>query len=249
MDLALKREIGDVPDLRHRVRQLRWFKTSFRHDAKLISERYGVDLSVDDRRLTEAFLNWAEVFAAQKAYASINRRDFVFFAAGLLLRELLRARPVSTQECVAGATTLPADPMSSIAQSWPEGFLYTNYCLCVLGAVLEQEGLPLDLAALADDLRTWLSYKENAREDPSAAIAFLDLFTGNEPNWWMPDSVLSRAAMKRAVAAARHAGRADAGAATQTTKELSLKQMYNGDPAFRAPDLASIGPRLMPPGR
>ena len=201
MDLALKREIGQVPDLRHRIRQLRWFKASFRHDAKLISDRYGIELAVDDRKLTEAFLNWAEVFAAQKAYAAINRRDFVFYAAGLLLRELLRARPVTTMERAGTAQLLPADQMSSIAHSWPEGFLYTNYCLCVLGAVLEQEGQPLDLAGLADDLRTWLSYRENAREDPSTAIAFLDLFTGNEPNWWMPDSVLSRAAMKRAVAA------------------------------------------------
>ncbi len=202
MDLALKREIGDVPDVRHRVRQLRWFKASFRHDARLISERYGMALEVDDGRLTEAFLNWAEIFNVQKAYAAVDRRDFVFYAAGLLLRELLRARPVVSREGqLAGQPLASGDPMGRIVHSWPEGFLYTNYCLCVLGAVMDQEGQPLDLAALADDLRTWLSYRENAREDPSAAIAFLDLFTGNEPNWWMPDSVPSRAAMKRAVAA------------------------------------------------
>ena len=58
--------------------------------------------------------------------------------------------------------------------------------------------MSLSVPALADDLRIWWSYRENAGEDPSQAIAFLDLFTGTEPNWWTPDTLLSRAAMKRA---------------------------------------------------
>ena len=55
--------------------------------------------------------------------------------------------------------------------------------------------------ALADDLRTWWSYRENVGEDPALAIAFLDMFIGSEPNWVMPDSAASRSAMKRAQAA------------------------------------------------
>ncbi len=203
MDLALKSQIGAVPDVRHRIRQLRWFKTSFRHDARLIADRYGLSLAVDDRRLTQAFLNWAEAFSAQKEHARLDRRDFMVFAAGLLLRELLRLHPVvaRAQETVVDPMPVSSDKTAPIAQAWPEGFIYTNYCLCVLGAILEQDGAPLTLPALADDLRTWLSYRENAGEDPSQGIAFLDLFTGNEPNWWMPDMVLSRAAMKRATEA------------------------------------------------
>ena len=57
MDLGMTSEVRAVPDVRHRVRQLRWFKTSFRHDARLISQRYGLEFTIDDRRLTEAFLN------------------------------------------------------------------------------------------------------------------------------------------------------------------------------------------------
>lgn len=203
MDLALMSELGSVPDVRHRIRQLRWFKTSFRHDAKFIAERYGFKLTIDDHCLTEAFLNWAEAFSAQKEHARLDRRDFMVFAAGLLLRELLRLHPVSVEEEKAPRGSAPrlADKTAPLAEAWPEGFVYTNYCLCVLAAILEQEGASLTLPALADDVRTWLSYRENAGDDPSQAIAFLDLFTGNEPNWWMPDLVLSRAAMKRAMEA------------------------------------------------
>ena len=202
MDLVRGTAIGAEPDVRHRIRQLRWFKTSFRHDARLIAHRYGLEIEVDDRALTEAFLNWAELFTVQKEHAALDRRDFAIFAAGLLLREMLRAHPVSATPRAVTADHAPLpDAAGPIARGWPEGFIYTNYCLCVVGAVLEQEGMSLTLPALADDLRTWLSYRENVAEDPSQAIAFLDLFTGSEPNWWMPDSVLSRAAMKKAIAA------------------------------------------------
>lgn len=200
MDLGMTSEVRTVPDVRHRVRQLRWFKASFRHDARLISQRYGLAFTVDDRRLTEAFLNWTEAFSASKDFARLDRRDFVTFSAGLLLRELIRARPVEVERAHAALdATLPAPESWQIAHAWPDGFLYTNYCLCILAAVLEQEGTPLTLPALADDLRTWMSYRENAGDDPSLAIAFLDLFTGGDPNWRVPDAVLSRSAMRRAV--------------------------------------------------
>ena len=192
MDPALGSETG-AADERQRLRQLRWFKKSFRHDATLISKRYGLSIEVDEGRLAGAFLNWADVFGAQRAYAAANRRDIVFLAAGLLLRELSRSRPVRMLDEWAGPP--------SKSQIRPEGFIYANYCLCVLGAVLEREGQPLDLGRLADDLKAWLSYRAGGREEASAAIAVLDLFTGSEPNWWTPDSVLSRAAVKRAVAA------------------------------------------------
>jgi hypothetical protein len=203
MDLALKTEIAAEPDLRHRIRQLRWFKTSFRHDARLISQRYGFSVEIDDRPLTQAFLDWAEAFESERAHAGLDRRDFVIFAAGLLLRELLRAKPITVAPLApeANLPATPADASAPIARFWPEGFIYTNYCLCILSAILDQEGMSLSIPALADDLRVWWSYRENAGDDPSQAIPFLDLFTGNEPNWWMPDTVLSRAAMKRAVEA------------------------------------------------
>lgn len=202
MDLEIKHQVMEVPDVRHRVRQLRWFKTSFRQHAKLLAQHYGLSVTVDDTRLTEAFLNWAERFSLDRSYADLDRRDFVVFTAGLLLRELLQLHPLSISPVSAERSPAVRNDVDwKIVHEWPEGFMATNYCLCVLSAVLEQEGMALTLPDLANDLRTWWSYRENVVEDPARAIAFLDLFIGNEPNWFMPDSVASRAAIKRAVAA------------------------------------------------
>jgi len=197
MQLELTDELAGVPDLRHQVRHLRWFKTSFRRDAELVARHHGVTLEIDDRRLTEAFLNWIESFNRQKSFAALDRRDFTLFAAGLLLREFIRCRPVTASGL--GSLGASSTDDGSIPRFWPEGFLYTNYCLSVLAAVLQQEfGETLSLAKRADDLRLWWSYRENVSENPSMAIAFLDEFVGEEPNWRVPDSAESRAAMRRA---------------------------------------------------
>ncbi|SED02495.1 hypothetical protein SAMN05519104_2615 [Rhizobiales bacterium GAS188] len=199
MELGLTDELTGVADLRHQVRHLRWFKSSFRRDAALIAEHHGVVLKIDDRRLTEVFLNWIEAFNRQKSYAALDRRDFTLFAAGLLLREFLRVRPVTEADPRPTGAAVGDAWSSSIVRFWPEGFLYTNYCLSVLSAVVQQEfGETLSLAKCADDLRLWWSYRENVREDPSMAIAFFDKFVGEEPNWRVPDSAESRAAMRRA---------------------------------------------------
>ena len=202
MDLEIKHQVMEVPDVRHRVRQLRWFKTSFRQHARLLGQHYGLTVAIDDPRLTEAFLNWAERFSADRSYAELDRRDFVVFTAGLLLRELLQLHPI-TVTSVAGerAPTVRNDVDWKIVHDWPEGFIATNYCLCVLSAVLEQDGMALTLPDLANDLRTWWSYRENVGEDPARALAFLALFTGNAPHRFKPDSVGSRAAVKRALTA------------------------------------------------
>jgi hypothetical protein len=199
MQLDLTDELRGVPDLRHRIRHLRWFKSSFRRDALLIAAQRGVVLEIDDRRLTEAFLNWIEAFNLQKPNAALDRRDFSLFAAGLLLREFIKARPVEARLLPSASKAWTQDDQSSIIGFWPEGFLYTNYCLSVLNAVVQQEfGETLDLAEAAGDLRSWWSYRENVRENPSLAIAFLDRFVGGEPNWRVPDVLESRAAMRRA---------------------------------------------------
>jgi hypothetical protein len=199
MQLDLADELRSVPDLRHRIRHLRWFKSSFRRDALLIAAQRGVVLEIDDRRLTEAFLNWIEAFNLQKPNAALDRRDFSLFAAGLLLREFIKARPVEARFLASASKAWTQDDQSSIIGFWPEGFLYTNYCLSVLNAVVQQEfGETLDLADAAGDLRSWWSYRENVRENPSMAIAFLDRFVGGEPNWRVPDVLESRAAMRRA---------------------------------------------------
>lgn len=199
MDLLLKDEMATVPDLRHRLRQLRWFRATFRKHASLLTDLYGVRFAIDEQKLTNAFLNWIEIVNQNKRFARVDRKDFIVFAAGLVLRELFKEAPVKALNKPRAADG-DAARLSEIIDFWPEGFLYTNYCICAIAAVQEQEfGVAPTIDQCADDLRTWWSYKENVSEMPGYAVAFLDQFLGHEPNWVMPDLASARAAVKRAL--------------------------------------------------
>jgi hypothetical protein len=201
MDLPFRHELALMPDLRHRLRQLRWFRATFRSSAKVVSETFGVRFEIDEAKLTRAFLDWIEVMEAQKRFASVDRADFIVFAAGLVLRELIRQAPARE---ISGLTNMIETEANAgtaeIVRFWPEGFLYTNYCVSAILAVYEQEfGTAPSIDKCADDLRTWWSYRENATEMPAYAVAFLDRFLGAEPNWITPDRAQSRQAMQRAL--------------------------------------------------
>ena len=77
--------------------------------------------------------------------------------------------------------------MSKPAYFWPEGYLYVSFCLMVRGLVLKED---YDKAQISGDalesIKTWWSFRENIAEDRATAIAFLDLFAGEEPNWTFP---------------------------------------------------------------
>ncbi|MDX8462684.1 hypothetical protein [Mesorhizobium humile] len=201
MDLPFRHELALMPDLRHRLRQLRWFRATFRSSAKVVSETFGVRFEIDEAKLTRAFLDWIEVMEAQKRFAAIDRADFIVFAAGLVLRELIRQAPARE---ISGLTDMIETEANAgtaeIVRFWPEGFLYTNYCVSAILAVHEQEfGTAPSIDKCADDLRIWWSYRENATEMPAYAVAFLDRFLGAEPNWITPDRAQSRQAMQRAL--------------------------------------------------
>ena len=201
MDLPFRHELALMPDLRHRLRQLRWFRATFRSSAKVVSETFGVRFEIDEAKLTRAFLDWIEVMEAQKRFADVDRADFIVFAAGLVLRELIRQAPAREISGLTGMIETEANAgTAEIVRFWPEGFLYTNYCVSAILAVHEQEfGTAPSIDKCADDLRTWWSYRENATEMPAYAVAFLDRFLGAEPNWITPDRAPSRQAMQRAL--------------------------------------------------
>lgn len=200
MDLRFKDELAAMPDLRHRLRRLRWFRATFRASARAVTQACGARFEIDDARLTRAFLDWIEIVEGQKAYAGVNRADFIVFAAGVALRELIRqnpARAVAGVDVPAGGTEVSA-ATQEIVRFWPEGFLYTNYCVSAVAAIHEQEfGTAPRIDTCADDLRTWWSYRENTAEVPAYAVAFLDRFLGGEPNWIAPDQAAARHAMQR----------------------------------------------------
>lgn len=201
MDLPFRHELALMPDLRHRLRQLRWFRATFRSSAKVVSETFGVRFEIDEAKLTRAFLDWIEVMEAQKRFAAVDRADFIVFAAGLVLRELIRQAPAREVSALKEMIETEANAgTAEIVRFWPEGFLYTNYCVSAILAVHEQEfGAAPSIDKCADDLRTWWSYRENATEMPAYAVAFLDRFLGAEPNWITPDRAQSRQAMQRAL--------------------------------------------------
>jgi len=202
MDLLFKNQMANVPDLRHRLRQLRWFRATLRKHAGLITEMTGMRYDIDEKRLTEAFLNWIELVNQNKHYAAVDRKDFIIFAAGLVLKELIRLSPARAVNAPDKILTGEMENLNEIIRFWPEGFLYTNYCICAIAAIQEQEfGISPDIDQSANDLRTWWTYKENASEMPGFAIAFLDKFLGQEPNWVMPDFASARAAVQRALGA------------------------------------------------
>jgi len=184
------------------IRRLRWFIASFKDQVAETSQETGIRYDIDEATLTAAFLVWLRAFDAQRPQSAEDRRPFVGFASGLMLKTLIRKGP-------ATATDLPdpSDP-DDPAQIWPEGYLYVAYCLNMRALVLEQEFH--ETQAIVPELteaRTWWSFRENVDADPALAVAFLDLFAGGAPDWAMPD--VFRKNQGRRTAQAFHARLAD----------------------------------------
>lgn len=213
LDLSPKTSMMQMPDLRHRLRQLRGFSRAFRNNAELIERHFGVRYHIDEKSLHAAFFNWIDALDAQGETAKLDRADYIVFCGGLALAELVRANPATIADLPA-RTGGDSDGESidranaEIVGFWPEGFLYTNFCICSIAAVQEQESAPsLNLEKAASDLRTWWSFRENATEDPAAAIPFLDSFFGLSPNWQYPMVARERQAIRKAILLASGAER------------------------------------------
>lgn len=168
--------------VRKAVRRLRWFIGSLREQVQKTSDETGVRFAINEQKAIAAFMEWVRAFEAQKPEVDADRRAYVGFAAGLMLRALIRHAPVTVLEKPKIADE------TNPAFFWPDGYAYVAYCLNVRSAVLEQDFREDQrIAPELAELRTWWSFRENVAEDPSLSIAFLDLFAGDEPDWTMPD--------------------------------------------------------------
>ena len=173
-------DISERP-IRRAVRRLRWFRSSFIEQATAISEATGVRLKIDEVALAAAFVDWLRAFEAQKPPTVTARRPFVGFAAGLMLESLIRHKPVVADRVPEGTD------LTNPAFFWPEGYVYVAYCLNVRAAVLEQDfDERRQLAPELGEIRVWWSFRENSEADASLATAFLDLFSGELPDWSRP---------------------------------------------------------------
>jgi hypothetical protein len=197
MDLRFTNQLAVSQDVRHQVRHLGWFRRSFKRCVDVAAKDWGIDFTVHDERLAKSFLDWVNAFAEQRKYAELSRKDFANFGAGLLLKELIQNKVCTASD--TSALNLPPEASARVVEIikfWPEGFLYTSFCLSVLNAVMLQDfGSAVELKPMAEDLRVWWSFRENATEDASLAVAFLDAFIGNEPNWMQPNFALARRGM------------------------------------------------------
>lgn len=178
---ALDVSQADRQPIRRAIRRLRWFVGSFSSQLDEITRETGVVFSLDEQRLADVFMAWLRDFEAQKPRDPRDRKSYVGFAAGLMLRNLMSKKPVAVV-----SSPVDADKTNP-AYYWPEGYAYVAYCLNVRSAVLEQD---FDEARATspefDEIRTWWSFRENVGEDPNLAIAFLNAFAGDEPDWTMP---------------------------------------------------------------
>lgn len=176
------------------AQRLRWFLASFADQVRRTEAETGVTYRCDQDALTAVFAEWLQDFQTQKPAELAEKASYVGFAAGLMLRTLVRRAPV-----VAVSKPDDADDTHP-AYFWPEGYLYVAFCLNVRGLVLEQDFHdPQHPGHELADPRVWWSFRENVTRDPSMAIAFLDLFAGDEPDWAMPD--LFRKGKAREIAA------------------------------------------------
>lgn len=182
MSLIAPDILGTEPQpIRQAVRRLRWFKSSFHAQVKAITQDSGAEFSINSERLVETFLEWLRAFEAQKPKSEKARHDYVGFASGLMLRQMIKSSPLTVR-------SVPKDcDVSNPAYFWPEGYVYVAYCLNVRCAILEQDfDENLQISPSIEDLRTWWSFKENIGENSSLAISFLDLFAGETPDWNFP---------------------------------------------------------------
>lgn len=173
--------------LRDAIRRLRWFRAALDRQLDDLGAETGLSFAVDDRKLAQIFVNWLREVDAQKPADPAARRSYFDFVSGLMLRDLLRAMPLTAGPLPKGADTKRPEYF------WPEGFACTLFCLNVRAAVIQQEfNAGATLAPDFFSIREWWSFKENVSQDAATAIGFFDVFAGNHPDWQMPDSFRHR---------------------------------------------------------
>ena len=162
------------------VRRLRWFRRAFMEQIASVSRDCGIAFDVDTTRLAGAFLEWSAAFEAGKPAQEAQERAYVDFAAGMMFDHLLAHAPLS-------ARTPGRDAAMTPVEFWPEAYACAVFCLNVRQAVLAQEyGEAAAESARMDDLRGWWSFRENLRETPRMAVAYLQHLAGGAPDWAEP---------------------------------------------------------------
>jgi hypothetical protein len=187
----LVNQVRDRRDFAHQARRFRVVLENFTLNVELLFAGSPLRPKVDPVALAAAFTRWHESFEQARQEDSADRQDLVVCAAGLMLKQLLQARPLRSLEN-AGTVQL-----GDAKTSWPEGYVYTNFCVSMAKAVMEDLHMnkPVN-QALADDPAFWNSFRENVAENTSTAAGFFDLLFDIKPNWDGPDIPAFRNAVR-----------------------------------------------------
>ncbi|KQT52417.1 MULTISPECIES: hypothetical protein [unclassified Aureimonas] len=197
LNLNLPPAADDRAHMRRSIRRLSDFSKTVEFALRQFNTRYGLHLELAPRHLTRAFLEWARAFDEQRELADRDRRDFSHFAAGLMLRSLIR-NPSVTPSAERPGPAGSRHEEDALVEFWPEGVFYFEFCITVLDRVLEEQSLEaIELSPQAINLRSWQSFRENVAENPDLAIPFLDLFLGGDPVWDFPTAARFRSALKK----------------------------------------------------
>ena len=198
MKTPLTTDVSKIDDLAHAARRFRTVLQMFETNLDLLFKNSSLSTVVDHAALATAFSNWRQRFDQTKYLADTNRHDFVIFAAGLMLKELVAASPLKTQPRQPTEGAVAISQTDQLLTRWPEGYAYTSFCLSVAGAILREMGeTEPETGGPSDDPAFWDTFKENTLESPATAIAFFDLVCGQEPNWDAPDVPWMRKALKQ----------------------------------------------------
>lgn len=183
--------------LRHDMVRWHWFEPAAQAALAHAAARHDVAVDVDGEVLCHAFFNWAHEVESHQHLEMVDPLDFRHAIAGLLLRHLFAAQfPVPRQ---AVLLALRGDGAHGGAHSAIAGSLITSLVLTLLQALRLQAGA----AAFTPDERLPQyrdSYLENACQQPTTAICYLDQIAGLEPVWQTPTLISERPAMRAAMA-------------------------------------------------
>lgn len=197
METPLIKEAEKIDDLVHAARRFRVVLQIFEANLDALFKHSSLMPVVNHAALASAFSKWRQRFDETKYLADTNRHDFVIFAAGLMLKELVVAEPLKTAARDNNAQLPSVSDKTHLLARWPEGYAYTSFCLSVAAAILREIGeADLAVGGRSDDPLFWDSFRENTLESPATAIAFFDLVCGQEPNWDAPDVPWLRNALK-----------------------------------------------------
>ena len=184
--------LGNQPSFLQEVRRWTWCRETFpalMHN--LASGHFTKDQpAIDLQALANAFWPWAALLDENSRRESLDRVDFAHFHVGMLLAYAVKQHPLKFSE-----------PDRNL-----EIMVMTEWALTLLAAWRQALGGEAPVIRMGEPgSARWASYVENVLEDPLTAVAYLDVFTGREPEWQFPGMIDQRPRFRQALTQLRGA--------------------------------------------